>query len=225
MPALPVFATMTLRAPTLTPEILMRAYSMGVFPMAEAQDATELFWLDPQQRGILPLDGFRISRSLAKRLRAKPFDITVDTAFDRVIKGCAARPETWINDQIFDLFCQLHHQGHAHTVEVWEGHALVGGVYGLALGGVFCGESMFSTRKDASKVALAYLVDRLRIGGFALFDTQFITAHLQSLGGIEISRFEYRRRLNAALLLPADFHAQHGIPDVHDLLQRNTQTS
>lgn len=211
--------------PPLTTEILIRAYSMGVFPMAEAQDATDLFWLDPQQRGILPLDGFHISRSLAKRLRAQPFNITVDTAFARVVQGCAARPETWINDQIFALFCQLHHMGHAHTVEVWDGRNLVGGVYGLALGGVFCGESMFSTRTDASKIALAYLVDRLRMGGFALFDTQFTTAHLQSLGGVEISRAEYRRRLNAALSLPANFHAQRGLPDVQDLLQRNTQTS
>lgn len=212
-------------APLLTPEILIRAYSIGIFPMAEAQDATDLFWLDPQQRGILPLDGFRISRSLAKRLRAGRFSITVDTAFARVVQSCAARPETWINNQIFALFCQLHHMGHAHTVEVWEGHDLVGGVYGLALGGVFCGESMFSTRTDASKIALAYLVDRLRVGGFALFDTQFITSHLQSLGGVEIPRADYRRRLNAALSLSADFHMQRGIPDVHDLLQRNSQTS
>ncbi|WP_092891416.1 leucyl/phenylalanyl-tRNA--protein transferase [Roseicitreum antarcticum] len=209
----------------ITPQILLRAYQMGMFPMAETRASSEIFWLDPAERGIMPLDGFRIARSLAKRLRAMPFQVSVDTAFARVVDGCAARPETWINAEIFDLFCTLHHAGHAHSIEVWDGPELVGGVYGLALGGTFCGESMFSIRRDASKVALAYLVDRLRIGGFVLFDTQFVTGHLESLGAVEIPRAEYHQRLCAALLVEADFHAQQGMPAVHDLLQRNTQTS
>lgn len=209
----------------ITPQMLLRAYRMGMFPMAETRASREIFWLNPRLRGILPLDGFRISRSLAKRLRAMPFRITVDTAFARVVAGCAARPETWINAEIHNLFCTLHHTGHAHSIEVWDGETLVGGVYGLALGGAFCGESMFSTRRDASKIALAYLVDRLRIGGFTLFDTQFVTAHLESLGAVEISSADYLRRLSAALQLDADFHAQQGTPAVQDLLQRTTQTS
>ncbi len=209
----------------LTPETLLRAYTLGVFPMAEGRGADEVFWVEPRRRGIFPLDGFRISRSLRRRMRREPFRIATDTDFAGVVEGCADRPETWINDTIFDLYVALHHSGHAHSLELWEGEALVGGVYGVAIGSAFFGESMFSRRTDASKIALAYLVDRLRAGGFTLFDTQFLTSHLASLGAIEVSRAEYRRRLDAALARDADFDAQGAIPPAQEVIQRSTQTS
>jgi leucyl/phenylalanyl-tRNA---protein transferase len=209
----------------LTPEILLRAYANGVFPMAENRTDINVFWVDPQRRGVMPLDGFRISRSLAKTIRRGKFTVTVDQDFAGVVMGCANRPETWINDVIFALYGQLHTLGHAHSVEVWEGEALVGGVYGVTLGAAFFGESMFSTRTDASKLALAYLVDRLRLGGFCMFDAQFLTAHLASLGALEISRAEYRKRLRHALTQSADFNAQGAVPDAYGVLQRNAQTS
>jgi leucyl/phenylalanyl-tRNA--protein transferase len=164
-----------------------------------------VFWVDPRRRGILPLDGFHVSRSLARTLRRGVFRVTFDTAFDRVVQGCAERADTWISGTIAALYSALHAWGHAHSVEVWESDDLAGGVYGVCLGTAFFGESMFSRRTDASKVALAHLVDRLRAGGFTLFDTQFLTPHLASLGGIEISRAEYRRRLAEALRGRASF--------------------
>jgi len=209
----------------LTPALLLHAYAAGVFPMSESRDDPEVFWVDPQRRGILPLDGFRISRSLGRRMRGATLRVTTDQAFSAVVAGCADREDTWINATIFDLYKQLHQLGAARSVEVWERDALVGGVYGVTIGAAFFGESMFSRRTDASKLALAYLVDRLRIGGFVLFDTQFITPHLRSLGAQEIPRDSYRKLLEKAVALPADFDRQGPVPPAQDVLQRNAQTS
>ena len=210
---------------TLTPTLLLNAYASGVFPMAEHSDDPDVFWVDPQFRGVMPLDNFRISRSLAKTLRRCPFQITLNTAFEQVVTGCADRPETWINDTIFDLYRALHARGDAHAIEIWDGPDLVGGVYGITIGGAFFGESMFSRRRDASKVALAYLVDHLSRCGFVLFDTQFITDHLASLGAIEIPRKAYQAALSQALQVDANFLNITVITDAYALLQRNAQTS
>ena len=209
----------------LTPDLLLRAYAAGIFPMAEARDDPRLYWVDPPFRGILPLDGFHISRSLRRRILRAPFRVTFDADFTGVLAGCADRPETWINAAIEESCAALHRSGHAHSVEVWDGTRLVGGVYGVALGAAFFAESMFSRRTDASKIALAYLVDRLRAGGFVLMDTQFLTDHLERLGGVEISRTAYRARLAEALARRADFGAQDTVPYPQDVVQRNTQTS
>jgi leucyl/phenylalanyl-tRNA--protein transferase len=209
----------------LSAELLLSAYAQGVFPMSESRDDPALFWVDPQMRGVLPLDGFRISRSLAKTLRRGTFEISFNTAFTEVVQGCADRDETWINDTIFDLYATLHAQADAHSVEVWQEGELVGGAYGVALGAAFFGESMFSTATDASKVALAYLVDRLRAGGFTLCDTQFITDHLASLGAVEISREAYHTRLAKATMQPASFGMSENVPSAQDVIQRNAQTS
>ncbi len=190
----------------ITPDILLRAYAAGIFPMAESRDDPGIHWVDPRRRGILPLDGFHISRSLRRRLLRSDWRITADTAFAETVQSCAARDETWINTTIFENYLALHRMRFAHSVEVWEGSNLIGGVYGVTLGRAFFGESMFSRRTDASKVALAHTVHRLRAGGFTLFDTQFLTAHLATLGGIEISRGDYHRRLAAALEGRAQFH-------------------
>tara|TARA_B110000908_G_C10227215_1_gene438620 strand:+ start:93 stop:728 length:636 start_codon:yes stop_codon:yes gene_type:complete len=210
---------------TLTPTLLLNAYASGVFPMAEHRDDPDVFWVDPQFRGVMPLDNFRISRSLAKTLRRCPFQITLNTAFEQVVTCCADRPETWINDTIFDLYRALHARGDAHAIEIWDGPDLVGGVYGITMGGAFFGESMFSRRRDASKVALAYLVDHLSRCGFVLFDTQFITDHLASLGAIEIPRKAYQAALSQALQVDANFLNITVITDAYALLQRNAQTS
>lgn len=209
----------------LTPELLLRAYAAGIFPMAEGRDSAEVYWVDPRRRGILPLSDFHISRSLKRRIAQEPFTIRTDTAFAEVVAGCADRPETWINTRIAELYAALHAAGHAHALEVWDGPDLVGGVYGVALGGAFFGESMFSRRRDASKIALAYLVDRLRRGGFTLFDTQFVTDHLRTLGAVEITRHAYRARLAEALQRDADFDRAGPVPTAHELLQRSTQRS
>lgn len=209
----------------LTPELLIQAYAAGVFPMSESRADTEVFWVDPKRRGVFPLNGFRISRSLARRIRRQDFTVTVDQDFAGVLAGCADRDETWISGIIARLYLDLHRRGLAHSIEVRQGDELVGGVYGVALGGAFFGESMFSRRTDASKVALAYLVSRLRAGGFVLFDTQFLTPHLASLGAVEIPRAEYRRRLSEALDIAADFLRQDQAPSVQDILQRSGQTS
>ncbi|MFO8127373.1 leucyl/phenylalanyl-tRNA--protein transferase [Yoonia sp.] len=212
-------------APTLTPDLLLQAYQVGLFPMSEGRYDPEVFWVDPRKRGIIALTGFRISRSLARTLRRGRFAVTYDTAFEDVVRGCADRDETWINDTIFDLYCTLHKSGFAHSIEVWEHGQLVGGVYGVTIGAAFFGESMFSRATDASKVALAYLVDRLRLGGFHLFDTQFITPHLARLGAVEISRDQYRAILAEALALNASFDSPGPIPPAQDVIQRNAQTS
>lgn len=208
----------------LTPDLLLKAYALGVFPMAESRDDPDVFWVDPRRRGILPLNGFHISRSLARRLRRGGFDIAVNRDFRATVAGCADRPETWINDTIHDLYCALHDSGFAHSLEVRRDGRLVGGVYGVTLGGAFFGESMFSRETDASKIALAYLVDRLKQAGFVLFDTQFTTPHLRSLGGHEIPRSAYHNLLSAALRLRCNFTAPD-ITDAQSLVQRNTHTS
>jgi leucyl/phenylalanyl-tRNA--protein transferase len=211
--------------PELTPDLLLRAYAAGVFPMAESRDDPEVFWVDPQHRGIIPLDGFHISRSLRRAILRGNYTIRTDSDFAGVLRGCAERDETWISETIFELYLALHELGFAHSLEVWEGDELIGGAYGVALGGAFFGESMFSRRTDASKIALAYLVDRLREGGFTLLDTQFLTPHLASLGGIEISRQDYRERLAEALQVAGDFDRSGPPPDPHSLMQRMTHTS
>jgi len=193
--------------PTLSPELMIRAYAAGIFPMSDGADQPGIFWVDPQRRGVFPLDGFHVSRSLRKRLARGGFEITVNRDFPGVIAACADRSETWINTEIFSTYLSLHAQGHAHSVEVWMDGALAGGVFGVVLGAAYFGESMFSRRTDGSKIALAHLITRLRAGGFQLFDTQFTTEHLQSLGAVEIPRAEYRRQLQLAVTSPADFFA------------------
>lgn len=209
----------------LTPEILLDAYAHGIFPMSESRDDPEIFWVDPQMRGIIPLDGFRISRSLARTMRRGHFTITMNTAFADVVKGCADRDETWINETIFDLYQELHARGDAQSIEVWQNGALVGGAYGVTIGAAFFGESMFSTATDASKVALAYLVDHLKRCDFTLLDTQFITAHLASLGAIEIPRERYHLALKAAIKQPGNFTKIRAISTYYEVIQRNAQTS
>ncbi|MDH7638873.1 leucyl/phenylalanyl-tRNA--protein transferase [Sphingomonas oryzagri] len=194
-------------AEPIDPDLLLRAYSVGVFPMADSRDATDIFWVEPKKRGVLPLDGFHLSHSLRKTLRSDRFAVTADRAFARVMQSCAEatadRPETWINGQIEQAYTILHRNGHAHSIEVWRsgdiGGDLVGGLYGVSLGGAYFGESMFSRMADTSKIALAHLVARLRFGGYKLLDCQFITDHLASLGAIEIGRTDYRALLDAAL--------------------------
>lgn len=210
--------------PPLTADLLLRAYAMGIFPMAESRDDPEVFWVDPKLRGIVPLDGFRISRSLARTIRRSPYNVTLNRDFEGTVKGCADREETWINDTIFSLYKQLHQMGHAHSLELWDEDELVGGVYGVTLGRAFFGESMFSRRRDASKIALAYLVAQLRQTGFALFDTQFLTPHLQSLGAAEIPREAYHQLLKSALTGTAEIESCV-LPDAYSVAQRNTQTS
>ncbi|HKS89371.1 MAG TPA: leucyl/phenylalanyl-tRNA--protein transferase, partial [Stellaceae bacterium] len=195
----------------LTPDILLQAYAAGVFPMAESADDPELFWVDPTRRGIIPLDGFHVPRRLKRVLRRGDFGISVDRDFSAVMQGCAeaseTRPSTWINDEIVRLYTALFERGAAHSVECRIAGELVGGLYGVSLGAAFFGESMFSRATDASKVALVHLVTRLRVGGYRLLDTQFLTPHLAQFGGIEISRARYRRLLAEALRYRAVFPA------------------
>lgn len=192
--------------PTITPDILLRAYSIGLFPMAESADDPEIFWVEPEIRGVLPLDDFHISKSLAKAIRRRPFDIRVDTVFDRVIDLCAEaaedRPNTWINATIRLLYSELHRMGHAHSVEAWEGEELVGGLYGVSLGSAFFGESMFSRRTNASKICLVHLVERLRAKNFTLLDTQFTTEHLKTFGAVDVPKEEYLEMLKEAVASP-----------------------
>ncbi|MEM1388529.1 MAG: leucyl/phenylalanyl-tRNA--protein transferase [Pseudomonadota bacterium] len=209
---------------TLTPETLLRAYAAGIFPMAEAADSSEIFWVDPRRRGVFPLEAFHISRSLARRIRSGTFDVALDQAFIATVTGCADRSETWINGTIFDLYRALAAMGHAHSLEVYQNGSLAGGVYGVTLGSAFFGESMFSRHKDASKVALAYLTCHLRRTGFTLFDTQFLTPHLASLGAIEIPRPDYHNRLQRALMRQGNISARP-LPSAQDVLQRRTQKS
>ena len=208
----------------LTPELLLHGYSIGIFPMAEHRDDPEIFWVDPQRRGVFPLDGFHISRSLARDMRRSRYDVAVNRDFAGVVEACADRADTWINAEIFSLYSALHHKGHAHSLEIYDDQTLVGGVYGVTLGGAFFGESMFSRRTNTSKMALAALVDRLRSAGFALFDTQFLTDHLASLGAVEISRAAYQSQLERAKQLVADFTLPPVRP-LQEVVQRMTQTS
>ena len=221
-------------ADEITPDILLRAYAMGIFPMSDGRDDREIHWIDPRRRGVMPLDGFHVSRSLARRIRSGQFHVTTDTAFETVVEACSEREETWISHRIQRLYSDLHRLGYAHSIEVWDGAMLVGGVYGVTLGAAFFGESMFSRATDASKVALAYAAHRLRAGGFRLFDTQFLTPHLASLGGKEIPRGEYHRLLTDALGRTAEFDPTDYSPSpasvasaggVSGSTQLNTQTS
>lgn len=196
----------------ITPDLMLRAYRHGLFPMAETRRGDRLFWLDPEQRGILPLDRFHLSRRLRRTLFADLFQVSADRDFAATIAGCATpipgREDTWINPQIERLFSELHRLGYAHSVECRRNGILVGGLYGVAIGGAFFGESMFSFVTDASKVALVHLVARLRLGGFRLLDTQFVTSHLTQFGAIEIPREEYKARLALALDAPAQWPCQ-----------------
>ena len=191
------------------PDELLSCYARGVFPMADSRDDPDIFLLDPEARGILPLDGLHISRSLKKTLRKAPFEVRINSDFMGTVLMCAqsapGRENTWINDIILNLYSRLHDMGHAHSVECWRGDELVGGLYGVTLGGAFFGESMFSRATDASKIALVHLVERLNARGFKLLDAQFITDHLRTLGAIEISRAEYHEKLGQALAVQASF--------------------
>lgn len=184
---------------TLDPRLLLQGYAMGIFPMADSRNSDDVFWVEPRQRAIIPLEGFHVSQSLRKTLRSGRFNVTLNKDFAGVIAGCADREETWINADIERSMKALHRLGHAHSIEVWRGTDLVGGTYGVKLGRAFFGESMFSRATDASKVALAWLIARLRVGGYALFDCQFMTSHLASLGAINIPRDHYVAFLAAAL--------------------------
>jgi leucyl/phenylalanyl-tRNA--protein transferase len=196
------------KPPEITPDLVLQAYSIGLFPMAESADKDHLFWVDPESRAIFPLDALIVSKSLAKTVRSDRYEVRVDSDFDAVIEGCAMpgpdRGQTWINRPIRRLYRALFDEGHVHTVEAWSDGALVGGLYGVSLGAAFFGESMFHTSRDASKVALVHLVARLRRGGFRLLDTQFITPHLASLGALELPRARYKRLLQEVVVAPAD---------------------
>ena len=196
----------------LTPTLVLRAYAMGVFPMAESHDAETLFWVDPEMRGVLPLDTFHIPRRLKRTVRQGLYTVRCNSDFEGVITGCAAArgpdQDTWINDEVRRLFRALHAMGVVHTVECWQDNQLVGGLYGLHLGGAFFGESMFSRARDASKVALVHLVARMTYAGLTLLDTQFIPEHLSPFGAVEIPRDDYRRRLKRAITVPAAFPAE-----------------
>ena len=195
----------------ITPSVLLRAYACGIFPMSESADDPTIFWVEPEKRGIIPLDGFRVTSRLARTVRSDAFRVTVNTAFKQTIAGCAApqpgRDDTWINGRIRDLYTSLHEIGHCHSVEAWQGDRLVGGLYGVSLGRAFFGESMFHIERDASKVALVHLVARLIAGGFVLLDTQFVTDHLRTFGAVEVPRRRYRTMLDDAVTGQADFFA------------------
>jgi leucyl/phenylalanyl-tRNA--protein transferase len=217
----------------ITSELLLNAYCQGIFPMAEASDSDEVYWVDPKMRGIIPLDGLKISKSLKKTIRKTPFDVFINKDFTGVMTACAqsdgktdgTRNETWINEKLIDAYAELNRLGFAHSLECWDDDGLVGGLYGVCINGCFFGESMFHTKRDASKIALAYLVARLIKGGFTLLDTQFITPHLKSLGGIEITRDDYQIKLAQALMLEGDFYSLGDVSSADTVLQLITQTS
>lgn len=212
-----------------TADDLLECYRRGVFPMADSRDDPRIFLIDPERRGVLPLDRFHIPRRLARTIRSERFELRVDTAFEQVVLECAAprddRSETWINRGIEGLYLDLHEQGAAHSVECWRDGRLAGGLYGVAVGAAFFGESMFSTERDASKVALAHLVARLKIGRYRLLDAQFMTAHLAQFGAEEITRAAYRRRLATALAREGDFYAAPVVLAGVDVLQLTSQAS
>jgi leucyl/phenylalanyl-tRNA--protein transferase len=213
----------------ITPETLLKAYAAGIFPMAETADDPALYWIDPDVRGILPLDGFHVPQRLGRTVRAGKFSIRVDHDFDAVLKACAdpthGREVTWINSRIAELYRSLHAMGRCHSVEAWQDDKLAGGLYGVRLGAAFFGESMFSKARDASKVALVHLVARLKAGGFSLLDAQFANKHLDQFGLIEIERDDYHKRLNAALGETADFHGFGLDGEGAAVLQSVSQTS
>jgi leucyl/phenylalanyl-tRNA--protein transferase len=208
---------------SITPQILLKAYAAGIFPMAESADDSALYWIEPELRGVIPLDAFHIPRSLAKRVRRQCFDIRIDTDFAAVIDGCAERTHerrsTWINGRIRALYCQLHKMGFCHSVECWQDDRLVGGLYGVKIGAAFFGESMFSRCRDASKVALVHLVARLNAGHFRLLDAQFMTDHLKRFGAVEVAREAYHLLLEPALGQEAEFSAFTGDGDPDEVLR------
>jgi leucyl/phenylalanyl-tRNA--protein transferase len=212
-----------------TVEDLIACYQRGVFPMADARHDARIFLIDPERRGVLPLDGLHLPRRLVRTVRSDRFEVKIDTAFDAVVEACAAsrpgRLETWINHPIQRLYGELYAQGLAHSVECWRDGDLVGGLYGVAFGAAFFGESMFSTQRDASKVALAHLVARLRVGDYQLLDTQFITEHLQQFGALEVTRADYRRRLTKAWPRQADFYRLPAGATGTEVLQAINQAS
>ncbi|MBB6307709.1 leucyl/phenylalanyl-tRNA--protein transferase [Xanthobacter tagetidis] len=213
----------------ITPDVLLKAYACGIFPMAESADDPGLYWIEPERRGIIPLDAFQVSSRLARTVRSDKFEVRVDTDFDGVIDGCAepqeGREKTWINERIRRLYGELFQRGRCHTVEAWRDGRLVGGLYGVRLGGAFFGESMFHRERDASKVALVHLVGRLRAGGFRLLDTQFVTSHLKSFGALEVSRRQYHRLLDQALQTEGDFYRWPAAVSGMGALQPTSQTS
>ncbi|MGB6086075.1 leucyl/phenylalanyl-tRNA--protein transferase [Parvibaculum sp.] len=210
-------------------DMLLRAYAYGVFPMAESRDDPQLYWIDPEARGVLPLDKFHVPRRLKRTIRQRLFDVRIDTSFREVMLGCAeaapGRDGTWINARILELYTELHERGHAHSVECWRDGKLVGGLYGVSIGAAFFGESMFSRETDASKVALVYLVARLIRGGYKLLDTQFVTTHLAQFGAREISREAYRERLARAIATDADFYSLALDTAPEEILQSVSQIS
>jgi leucyl/phenylalanyl-tRNA--protein transferase len=216
-------------APRLSPELILRAYRVGLFPMAEKADGDQLYWFDPLDRGVLPLESFHVPRRLLRTVKSRTYRVTVDSDFTGVITGCAAasesRRQTWINRDIVEAYTALFARGFAHSVEVWQNERLVGGLYGVSIGAAFFGESMFSFARDASKVALVHLVARLRAGGFRLLDTQFGTAHLAQFGCVEIPREDYHRRLQLAVEARADFHCGDEESVIAGFLQSTTQIS
>jgi leucyl/phenylalanyl-tRNA--protein transferase len=195
----------------ITPEVLLKAYSCGIFPMAESAEDPALYWIEPDQRGVIPLDRFHVPARLARTVRSDRFTVAINRDFDAVMDGCAepqpGRSRTWINARIRSLYRKLHERRHCHSVEVYDGNKLVGGLYGVALGRAFFGESMFHRTRDASKVALVHLVARLKAGGFKLLDTQFVTDHLKIFGAVEVPRRQYHKLLEAALVGEGDFAA------------------
>lgn len=209
----------------LTPQLLIEAYSQGIFPMAENAASQDVMWIEPEFRGIIPLDTFHVPRSLKKSIRKNIFTITVDTCFEHVMQYCADRKETWINSEIVDTYTELHRTGHAHSVEVWKSEELVGGLYGVHIGSVFFGESMFSRMTNASKTALVYLVARLKFGKFTLLDAQFITDHLEQFGAIEIPQDKYKQELEVAIHHSADFTLLSASAPADFVLQLTSQIS
>ncbi len=212
-----------------TAEHVIKAYALGIFPMAESADAERVFWVDPEYRGILPLDGFHLPSRLARTVRQDPFEVHVDLDFPGMMRACGksriGRPSTWINPEIIDLYTDLHERGLAHSIECWRNGQLAGGLYGVRLGGAFFGESMVSFETDASKVALVHLVARLTVGGFQLLDTQFVTDHLRQFGVVEIPRERYHKMLEVALTTSADFFTLPRHVDGQRVLQSISQTS
>ncbi|MGQ0584510.1 MAG: leucyl/phenylalanyl-tRNA--protein transferase [Reyranella sp.] len=213
----------------ITPDVLLKAYRIGVFPMGERRDDPKLHWLDPRMRAVLPLDGFHLPTRLARTVRSERFTISADTSFVEVMRACAeprpGHPESWINDPIIDLYSELHERGHAHSVECRAGDQLVGGLYGVSVGAAFFGESMFSRERDASKVALVHLMARLIRGGFRLLDCQFMTEHLRSFGAIEVPREAFHVLLADAIDRPATFQRELGGADPCAIVQASTRTS
>ena len=213
----------------ITPELLLQAYRIGVFPMGERRDDPKLYWLDPRLRAVLPLDSFHLPQRLRRTVRSGRFAVTADTAFADVVRACAeprpGHPESWINEPIVELYTELHRRGHAHSVECRVDGELVGGLYGVAVGAAFFGESMFSRARDSSKVALVHLVARLIAGGFRLLDCQFMTEHLRGFGAVEVSRADFRALLAEAIERPATFQRELGGDDPCAIVQANTRTS